>query len=103
MTEQENTEAFNDVMDFIRNIEPPEFMEWWRVENTGWSNGTSWFESGGTRTHPFRAKSQEEAILYIESSKKLYGADSATKWRYVHVTVQRKENQSITTEVWTEI
>ena len=102
MNEQENIQAFNDVMDFIRNIEPPEFMEWWRVENTGWSNGRSWFESGGTQMNPFRAKSQEEAIQYINDTRKSWD-DPQVKWRIVHVTLEQKENQSITTETWTEI
>jgi len=102
MTEQENTEAFNNVMDFIKNMKPPEFMEWWIVQNTGWSNGQSWFQSGGTDTNPYRAKSEEEAIQYITERRKSWD-DPAVKWRYVHVTVQRKDNRSITTEVWTEI
>ena len=102
MTEQENTEAFNEVMDFIKNMKPPEFVEWWRVENTGWSNGTSWFSSGGTDAHPYRAKSQEEAIEYINDRRKSWD-DPAVRWRIVHVTLEQKENKSITTEVWTEI
>jgi hypothetical protein len=102
MTEQENIEAFNDVMDFIRNMEPPEFMEWWRVENTGWSNGQSWFHSGGTDAHPWRAKSEAEAIEYINDRRKSWD-DPVVKWRVVHVTVQREENRSITTEIWKEI
>jgi hypothetical protein len=102
MTEEENKKAFDDCMDFIKNMKPPEFMEWWRVENTGWSNGHSWFQCGTSLHDPYRASSEAEAIEYIVRQKKSWN-DPEIKWRYVHVTLQRKDNRSITTEVWTEI
>ena len=100
MNEQENKEAFDNVMAFIDGMKPPAFLEWWRVENTGWSNGRSWFTSGGTDANPYRAKSEAEAIEYITNNR---WDDPAIKWRYVHVTLERNENRSVTTEVWTEI
>lgn len=101
MTEEENQQAFDAVMEYIRNIKPPKFMEWWRVENTGWSNGQSWFTSGGTDANPYRAGSEQEAIEYITQQKKSWN-DDAIKWRYVHVTLEREDNKSVTTEIWTE-
>ncbi len=102
MNEQENQEAFDDVMAFIDGMKTPAFLEWWRVENTGWSNGRSWFTSGGTDAHPWRAKSEAEAIEYINDRRKSWD-DPVVKWRIVHVTLQREDNKSITTEIWTEI
>jgi hypothetical protein len=102
MTEQENKEAFDNVMAFIDGMKPPAFLEWWRVENTGWSNGRSWFQCGTSLYDPYRAGSEAEAIEYIERQKKSWN-DPEIKWRYVHVTLERNENRSVTTEVWTEI
>ena len=97
---RENQEAYNEAMAWIDSLKPPPFLEWWRVENTGWSNGRSWFTSGGTDANPYRAKSEAEAIEYITNNR---WDDPAVKWRYVHVTLQREDNKSITTEIWTEV
>lgn len=102
MTEEENQQAFDAVMEHIRNMKPPRFVEWWKVQNTGWSNGQSWFDCGTSRYDPYRASSEQEAIDYITQQKK-YWNDDGIKWRYVHVTLEREDNKSITTEIWTEV
>jgi hypothetical protein len=76
----------------------PKFIEWWEVENTGWSGGTSWFSAGGTRANPYRARSAEQAIEYITAAK---WDDEQVKWRYVHVTLEREGNREVKTRVWT--
>lgn len=75
-------------------------LEYWYVENTGWSNGQSWFRSGGSDMNPYRAKSADEAIEYIKKNR---WDDASVKWRYVHFTLEREGNKSVTTEVWTEV
>lgn len=102
ISEEENQRRYDAVMDHIRNMKPPKFMEWWRVENTGWSNGTSWFASGGTEANPYRAASLKEATEYATQQQASW-SDPAIKWRVVHVTLERNDNKSVTTEVWTEL
>ena len=102
ISEEENQRRYDVVMEHIRNMKPPKFIEWWRVENTGWSNGTSWFASGGTETNPYRATSLKEATEYA-SQQQASWSDPAVKWRVVHVTLEREDNRSVTTEVWTEL
>jgi len=97
-----NVIAFNAATEFLKNMKPPKFLEWWTVENTGWTNGQSWFQIGGTEMNPYRAKTEQEAIEYINREKKSLN-DPATKWRYVHVTLEREGNKKVTTEVWTEL
>jgi hypothetical protein len=80
------------------NYDSPKFIEWWEVENTGWSNGQSWFSTGGSSANPYRAKSTTEAIAYIESNR---WDDPSVKWRYVHVTIEREDNRSVETREWT--
>lgn len=77
-------------------------IEWWQVENTGWTNGVSWFRTGGSDTNPLRLNSEQEAIDLI-SKARVQWDDPAVKWRYVHVTVEREDNKIVTTEVWTEL
>jgi hypothetical protein len=77
-------------------------QQWWIVENTGWSNGSSWFGSGGTKENPLRFTSEVEAIEYAQK-KQVALNDSTTKWRYTHVTVERLSNRTITTETWVEV
>lgn len=84
----------------ITNRPPPPFMEWWEVENTGWSGGQSWFSTGGDRANPYRAKSAQEAIEYISNAR---WDDPQVKWRYVHVTLEREGNREVKTRVWTMI
>jgi hypothetical protein len=83
-------------------MEMKNISEWWIIENTGWSDGTSWFQSGGSEMNPYRAQSEQEAIDYINERRKDWD-DPAVKWRYVHITVEREDNKSVTTKVWTEV
>ena len=102
MTDEENQQAYDAVMEYIRNMKPPKFVEWWKVQNTGWSNGHSWFDCGTSLHDPYRASSEQEAIAYITQQKKSWN-EPTMKWRYVHVTLEREDNKSITTEIWTEV
>jgi hypothetical protein len=100
MTDEENEDAYDAVIKFIDNmLKPPNRIEYYYVENTGWSNGRSWF-SCGTDTNPYRANSVEEAIEYIKRNR---WDDPLVKWRYVHVMIEREDNRTITTETWTEV
>lgn len=105
MTEQEQIDNENTHREFeawLYNKPPPPFLEWWRVENTGWSGGHSWFSVDENRYEARRFESSKEAIAYINREKKSL-KDASIKWRYVHVTLERTGNTSITTETWTEI
>ena len=87
---------------FIRNRKTPKFLEWWEVENTGWSNGTSWFSTGARSADPRRFDSKQEAIDFALRRKQDLD-DPKTKWRYIHVTLEQEGNKTVTTEVWEEI
>jgi len=54
-------------------------IKYYRVDNTGWSGGISWFE-GGTRFTTF-----DEAK---ESYKKIKWGKGSTFWRITEVTIQ---------------
>jgi hypothetical protein len=43
-------------------------MIYYSVENTGWSGGVSWFETGGTHMNPLRFNSYNEAVDYMKKS-----------------------------------
>ena len=106
MTEEisdvENEDRYNLLMDYMRNRKPLKFIEWWEVENTGWSGGVSWFRTGGTNGDPRRFETEKEAKDYaLRRKAELNSPD--TKWRYVHTTLEREDNKSVTTEVWTEV
>lgn len=73
--------------------------EWWEVETTGWSDGTSWFSWGSLREVK-RFGSPEQAIAAINRGR---SDDATIKWRYVHVTSERSDNRSVVTRVWTEV
>lgn len=100
MSEEENQRLHAAIMDKMRSMKPPKFMEWWEVENTGWSGGISWFKVGGTTANPYRPKDEEEAIHYIKLNK---DKDSDTKWRVVHVTLEREDNKEVRTRTWKEV
>lgn len=97
ITEEENERRYKAIMEHIHNRPVPPFMEWWEVENTGWSGGISWF-STGDRANPYRAKSVAEAIEYIGKAR---WDDAQVLWRYVHVTLERVGNRSVETREWT--
>lgn len=95
---EENKAAYDRVIEFINNMKPPKFIEYWCVENTGWTNGQTWFRCGGRE--PYHAKSLKEALEYIKENR---WDDHLVKWRYVHVVIENKENKRVTTEKWTEV
>jgi hypothetical protein len=99
ISEEENQRRYDVAMEHIRNMKPPKFIEWWRVENTGFTE-SSWFDISQSSTNPTRFSTQDKAIEYIVNSKE---RNYPTRWRYVHVTLEREDNKSITTEVWTEL
>lgn len=72
-------------------------VQYWTVQNTGWSNGQSWFDAGGTRWEPARFASEDEARGYISRNR---WDDPSVKWRFTCVTVERTENKRVTTEEW---
>lgn len=77
-------------------------INFWTVENTGWSNGTSWFKTGGTDANPLRFTAREEAEVYAIRSKELMN-DPSTLWRIVHTTITREENREVITREWKQL
>lgn len=74
-------------------------LDYYTVENTGWSGGISWFKTGGTDAHPLRFKTKSEATTYALDKQKIN--DPTTLWRVVHTIVERSENKEVTTKEWT--
>lgn len=73
-------------------------LEYYTVENTGWSGGISWFLVGGEMT-PLRFKTEASATAYaLEEKEELDDPD--TLWRVVHTTVDRSENREVTIREW---
>jgi hypothetical protein len=77
-------------------------IEFYTVENTGWSGGISWFAHGGTVTNPHRFNTYAEAEVYAIRSQELYN-DPNTLWRIVHTIIERTENKEVATRIWTMI
>lgn len=77
-------------------------IEYWNVEDTGWSNGVSWFSTGGTSTNPLRFNSNTAAVEYATKRKAEFNQPT-TKWRVVHTTVERTENREVITREWSII
>ena len=74
-------------------------LEWWEVENTGWSNGQSWFPISKCRDNR-RFDSEADATQIVADNR---WDDPQVEWRTVHVTLERSENQTVTTRTWTEV
>lgn len=72
-------------------------LEWYEVENTGWSGGISWFSCGGGSRDALRFSTPKEAIDYINQTR---WDDLSVLWRYVHVTFKRNGNKEIRTREW---
>ena len=81
---------------------PLNMIEFYTVENTGWSGGISWFAHGGTVTNPHRFNTYAEAEVYAIRSQELYN-DPNTLWRIVHTIIERTENKEVATRIWTMI
>ncbi len=86
------------MIEAVTNNQSISVIEWWEIENTGWSGGSSWFQCGGTEHNPYRAKSETEAVRYIQKSR---WGDPDVKWRYIHVTLERTHNKSVEIREWT--
>ena len=74
-------------------------LEYFAVENTGWTNGTSWFKTGGSDMHPLRFKTFDEASDYAKE-KKARSKDPSILWRVVKTTVELHETKRIVTDEW---
>lgn len=77
-------------------------LEYYTVENTGWSGGISWFTTGGSRANPLRFKTKSDAEVYATHMKEALN-DPDTKWRIVHTIIKREETKEITTRQWNEV
>ena len=65
-------------------------IEYWKVQNTGWSDGLSWFDYGSS----YRFSSDIDAFSKMEEIIK----ESDFMWRIVHVTIETSENKLVKTE-----
>ena len=77
-------------------------LNYYTVENTGWSGGISWFKTGGTEANPLRFKTEASATDYA-LEKQAEQNDPNTLWRVVHTTVEREENKEVTTKQWIQL
>lgn len=73
--------------------------EYWKVQNTGWSGGVSWFDSGGSFREPQRFPDEASARDYIQRAHNRL--DDATRWRIVRVRIETFSRKRVTTEEWT--
>ncbi|KVP96980.1 hypothetical protein WJ96_07365 [Burkholderia ubonensis] len=73
----------------------PVIVDYWKVQNTGYSAGASWFEAGGTATNPARFDSATDARQFLAGVR---CGDKSVKWRLVHVRVETTRNKRVTTE-----
>lgn len=74
-------------------------IEFWTVEGTGWSNGISWFKTGGTDANPLRFETYDAALSYALDKKEEFNEPSR-KWRVVHTTIDRAETKEVTIREW---
>lgn len=74
-------------------------IQFYTVENTGWSGGISWFTTGGTDVNPLRFKVESEAITYAKRAKAELDQDT-TFWRIVRTTIDRTDNKEVITREW---
>jgi hypothetical protein len=74
---------------------PESVFEFWKVQNTGYSAGVSWFDCRGPQTDTFRFKSEKEARQYLVANR-WGGAD--VLWRLVHTIIATTETERVTTE-----
>lgn len=71
-------------------------FEFWTVEDSGFSNGISWFKTDR------RFASFEEAHAYALRRQQEV-APGVTQWRVVHTQVTTGPNTRITTETYTPL
>lgn len=76
-------------------------LEYWTVQNSGWSAGETWFDVMAARREPLRFESEERARAYALGRK---GADDTMRWRTVHIEVRQVSVcKTVTTTEWTEV
>ena len=73
-----------------------QLIEFWSIENTGWSGAISWFRDEK------RFDSKYEALDDALRRKKELNQDT-TLWRIVHTTIRRFDNKEVITREWTII
>ncbi|KVP17341.1 hypothetical protein [Burkholderia ubonensis] len=73
----------------------PAIVDYWKVQNTGYSAGVSWFDTGGTSTYPARFDSEDDARRFLAGVR---WGDKSVKWRLVHVRVETTRTKRVTTE-----
>lgn len=71
-------------------------IEFWSVENTGWSGGISWFKN------ELRYESAEEATEVATKQREEF-KQGTTLWRVVHNRIVWDNNQKTTTETYTDL
>lgn len=70
-------------------------VEYWKVQNTGYSGKVSWFDSCGPTRQQLRFESEAAAKQYLVANR-WGGAD--VLWRLVHVVIATTESERVTTE-----
>ena len=70
-------------------------LEFWTVQNTGWSAGISWFDTGGTATTPGRFDTEREAREFLKGAR---WGDRSVKWRLVQIRIKTTRKKRVTTE-----
>lgn len=71
--------------------------EFWKVQNTGYSAGVSWFDAGGTQMNLTRFPSEAAARAFVRDA---HWGGKGVKWRLVHVRIERTDKQCVTTETF---
>ena len=71
-------------------------IEFWSIENTGWSGGISWFRDD------VRFDTKQEALESCLEQKEDLNQDT-TLWRIVHTKIERFDNREVITREWTII
>ena len=70
-------------------------LEFWTVENTGWSGGISWFK-GDTRFSTF-----DSAMEYAKEKKRF--SHENTCWRVVHHKILRDSDERVSIEKFIKV
>lgn len=70
-------------------------VEYWIVQNTGYSAGVSWFVTRAPGREPERFESETTARKFYRAN---HWGDKDVKWRLVHVHIASTPDQRVTTE-----
>lgn len=88
--------VFKVVVDII------ESHQYWKVQNTGFTDGTSWFDTGGSIMYPNIFTNEKDAVDYCATSKKNLNQKS-TLWRVANIIIEIYGDREITTMIWKNI